>query len=114
MPRLYLFVEGRTEQTFADNVLALFYSESPTGIANLETIAQSSGNIELINDGPTTAPSKRIIAEFPDYERSKVAVGTQVAELIGLARIRQKCQHFDGWVAKLERLGEPIPGFDVT
>jgi Domain of unknown function (DUF4276) len=59
----------------------------------------------LIDDGRDSAPSKRIIAELPDYEDAKPAVGPQVAELIGLNVIRGKCPHFAAWLSRLEQLG---------
>lgn len=61
-------------------------------------------NPELINDSPETAPSKRIIKYLPFYEREKPSAGPIIAEHIGLQRIRSKCQHFNAWVALLERL----------
>jgi hypothetical protein len=62
-------------------------------------------NPELINDGPTTAPSKRILKEIPEYD--KVSAGVAVVERIGLATIRSKCQHFNAWLTYLENLGAP-------
>ena len=58
---------------------------------------------EHINDNPLTAPSKRIILIAPYYD--KVADGTTILEIIGLPKIREECQHFNGWVTKLEELG---------
>ena len=60
---------------------------------------------ELIDDGQHTAPSKRIIAKFPDYKNQKTTIGPQMAELIGLPAIRARCPHFDAWVKRLEGLG---------
>lgn len=57
---------------------------------------------ELIDDGPKTAPSKRILALFPDYR--KVVDGVKIAELIGLNTIRARCPHFDSWLTRLEKL----------
>ncbi|MEQ8962123.1 MAG: hypothetical protein RLP02_30055 [Coleofasciculus sp. C2-GNP5-27] len=37
-----------------------------------------------MNDGQDTAPSQRIIDQFPAYEKAKVTEGSQVAELKGL------------------------------
>jgi hypothetical protein len=71
----------------------------------LKRIAESFASPELINDGNQTAPSKRIIAEIPQYEGAKTTVGPQLAELIGLKEIRRKCPHFDAWISRLERLG---------
>jgi len=84
---------------------APFYANQPRQIANLRQITNQHNSPELINDGEHTAPSKRIIQEFPDYERAKAAVGPQVAERIGLRAIRDCCPHFDAWVKRLESLG---------
>jgi hypothetical protein len=82
-----------------------FYDHHEKQIAALKAIADAVATPELIDDGKHSAPSKRIIAEFPDYEDAKTVVGPQVAELIGLDVIRSKCPHFDGWLARLEKLG---------
>jgi len=101
MVRLYLFAEGQTEQTFADTVLK-------PHLAALQTIVDARITPELINDGPHSAPSKRIIAEFPDYKRAKSVEGPQMAELIGLDVIRNKCPHFAAWLSQLEKLERQI------
>ena len=63
--------------------------------------------------GQHTAPSKRIIAQFPQYNDLKTTVGTQVAEQmaerIGLENIRSKCPHFKAWIDRLEKLGAKSP-----
>lgn len=82
-----------------------FYDHHEKQIARLQEIADSYASPELIDDGPDTAPSKRIIAEIPDYRSAKTAVGPQVAELIGLNAIRGKCPHFAAWLNRLENLG---------
>ena len=83
-----------------------FYNHHEKQIAALKAIADSHDTPELIDDGPHSAPSKRIVAELPDYEDAKSAVGPQVAELIGLDVIRDKCPHFAAWLSRLEKLGE--------
>ncbi len=83
-----------------------FYSHHEQQIAALKNIADKYDTPELIDDGPQSAPSKRIIAELPDYEDAKSAVGPQVAELIGLDVIRNKCPHFAAWLLRLEELGK--------
>jgi len=78
-------------------------------IEALQVIASQYETPELINDGQQTAPSKRIIAQFPDYGKAKSAFGPQLAQRIGLQVIRSKCSHFDKWLARLESLnGEGI------
>ena len=58
------------------------YQEHATAISRLAGLASQYGSPELINDGETTAPSKRIIAEIPKY-RKRVA-GPDTARQIGL------------------------------
>lgn len=71
------------------------------------TLAREVANLEPedINEGATTAPSKRIIRHVPIYDRLKVRVGAPAAAAIGLPKLRSKCPHFNEWVGKLESLG---------
>ncbi|WP_017658458.1 DUF4276 family protein [Baaleninema simplex] len=85
-----------------------FYPKRNREIEVLQSIVDRYETPELINDGQTTAPSKRIIAEFPEYKKSKRIVGSQLAELIGLSVIRQLCPHFNGWLSRLESLNNTI------
>ncbi len=80
-----------------------FYEKHEPQIAALQAIADQHTSLEMIDGGSHTAPSKRIVAEFPDYD--KVVVGTGVAALIGLGVIRDRCPHFNKWLTALERLG---------
>jgi len=82
-----------------------FYDHHEKQIAALKAIADEYDTPELIDDGQHSAPSKRIIAELPDYEGAKSAVGPQVAERIGLKVIRAKCPHFARWLSQLEKIG---------
>jgi hypothetical protein len=83
-----------------------FYDHQEKQIAELKTLADAYATPELIDDGQHSAPSKRIIAQLPDYEDAKVAIGPQVAELIGLDAIRAKCPHFHAWLSRLEGLDQ--------
>jgi hypothetical protein len=83
------------------------YLEHETPIQNLTDMVVREGNPELINDGPKTAPSKRILKEIPEY--NKATSGVAVAEKIGLPTLRQKCRHFDEWVSRLENLAGTNP-----
>lgn len=91
-----------------------FYPEHLDALAELRRVAEAHESPELINDGDATAPSKRIIAQFPDYDGAKVVVGPQVAEVIGLDRLRAKCPHFSDWVSRLEQLGDSTPGLEIA
>ncbi len=59
-------------------------------------------NPELINDGPETAPSKRIMRCIPDYD--KATVGVAVLEKIGVDALCGACRHFSEWIGKLKAL----------
>ena len=86
-----------------------FFDNAGSKIAALQKIVGGETTPELINDGQHTAPSKRIIDQFPEYEDLKTTVGPQMAELIGLANIRDKCPHFNVWLERLEKLGTEPP-----
>jgi hypothetical protein len=91
---------------FSDPIwFGFFYDNHAREIAALQAITEQYSSPELINDGQHTAPSKRIITQFSDYMGAKAVVGPQVAELIGLETIRQKCPHFARWLSQIENLG---------
>ena len=69
----------------------------------LEQVRASFSTPEDINDDPNTAPSKRVLAEYPAYR--KVLDGTLAARSVGIARMRQECPHFRAWIESLEALG---------
>ncbi len=80
-----------------------FYDYSG-GIQRLVNMVSRYDSPERINDGNQTAPSKRIIAEIPRYEGSKVSAGPDIAREIGLPTLRLKCKHFGEWLGRLEAL----------
>jgi hypothetical protein len=81
------------------------YFDRPEGISALQVIADQFGNPELIDHGETTAPSKRIIDVYPDYAFNKPAVGSMIADEIGIDALRGACAHFNNWLTNLEQLG---------
>jgi len=62
---------------------------------------------EDINDGPLTAPSKRVLAVMPEYQ--KTFHGPLIACEIGLDTMRQACPHFNAWLNKLENFKPAHP-----
>ena len=73
-------------------------------VAELQRVRARFLTPEDVNDGSTTAPSKRIKEAIPRY-RKRVA-GSQIAMDIGLDVIRAQCPRFGRWVAQLESLGD--------
>jgi len=60
------------------------------------------GRVELINDSPVTAPSKRVTQLVPAYD--KVAWGLMVARAVGLDGLRAGCPWLDRWLNSLRAL----------
>lgn len=107
-PRFVPYIQLHEYETylFSDPAqFGFFYGHHEKAISALKAIAAEKITPELINDGAHSAPSKRIMAELPDYEDAKSIVGPKVAELIGLDVIRGKCPHFAAWLSRLEQLG---------
>lgn len=57
---------------------------------------------EDINDHPKTAPSKRILKVWKQYQ--KTFHGPLIACDIGIDNIRKACPHFHNWLIKLENI----------
>jgi len=68
----------------------------------LQAVRDSFPTPEEINDSPLTAPSKRVEALIPSYQ--KPFLGTLAALEVGLARIREECPHFGAWLTRLEQI----------
>lgn len=75
---------------------------SASQLAELERVRTQFQTPEEIDDGETTAPSKRLKSLYPSYD--KVSFGVRIAQRIGLDAIRRECPHFNEWVSKLEAL----------
>ncbi len=71
-------------------------------LTRLGQIRQQFETPEHVNDNSTTAPSKRIKALIPKY--NKVLHGPLVAGETGLNKIRNECPRFNGWLSHLESL----------
>ena len=76
--------------------------ERPDLGPRLQAIRDGFSCPEEIDDSPVTAPSKRVAALMPEYQ--KPLMGTLAALEIGLATIRAECPHFRNWMERLERL----------
>jgi hypothetical protein len=68
----------------------------------LVEIIKAHSNPELINNGSTTAPSKRLQRIVSGYH--KIVHGAILAEEIGLQKIRDKSPRFNNWLDNLEQI----------
>ena len=80
------------------------YDQYRNDINRLSIECSSYSSPELINQGVTTAPSKRLAKVIPRYDKLKTTLAPQVIQKIGLSKIREKCPHFDRWITQLESL----------
>lgn len=83
--------------------------------ARLRSDTDAAGGPELVNDGPATAPSKRLLCYRPDY--AKTLDGPAAIAELGLPELRVRCPHLDGWLGRLAtRLAGVLgaDGEDVT
>jgi hypothetical protein len=60
-------------------------------------------NPELINDNIKTAPSKRLIELFPQFEYGKTSDGVIIASKIGIQKMKEMCPHFRNFCESLEK-----------
>ncbi len=80
------------------------YFDSSNGLSKLkqDLLSVKDQNPELINDNYETAPSKRIEAVIPDYDKANI--GSEIVALIGIEALRESCRHFNSWLQILENL----------
>ncbi|HEX8439477.1 DUF4276 family protein [Archangium sp.] len=78
------------------------FFDVPGAIESMQAIRAGVASPEEINEGPTTAPSKRIQKVFPGYQ--KTLHGPLATIEYGLAPLRAACPHFHKWVSALEAL----------
>lgn len=71
----------------------------------LKSIVNQYANPEDINTTPNGAPSKRIEAIIPEYD--KVAHGNILALEIGIEPMLERCPHFRSWVEALVERCQP-------
>jgi hypothetical protein len=71
-------------------------------LAQLREVRAQVHSPEDINEGYSTAPSRRVRAAFPGYQ--KTLHGPMAIADIGLDTIRGQCPHFDAWLSALEAL----------
>ena len=72
---------------------------SPKEVDELSKIVEDYPNPEEINSSPEGAPSKRILAIVPTYD--KVFHGELIAGAIGIETILERCPRFRAWVERL-------------
>ena len=70
---------------------------------SVKAILRECGSPEQINTGKETAPSKRIMS-LAKITYSKVTTGIEIAKMITVDTMRERCPLFDEWLKKIEPL----------
>lgn len=92
---------------FSDSAAFAIAVRRPDLKDKLNAIRADFVSPEDINDATETAPSRRIIALEPRYQKD--ADGPRAAMAIGLDRIRAACPHFNAWLSDLETWPARLP-----
>jgi hypothetical protein len=107
--RLYVIVEGQTEESFVRNILAEVLWRS-----NVHPIPILLGKPGHKGGRTSYARVKRDILVQLKQQRGiychayrKVIEGTQGAAAVGISPMREHCHHFREWLERLESL-EPL------
>lgn len=83
----------------AADQLGMLYGKPELPKTIKQTVADAGGP-ELVNDGPDTAPSKRLLKQCPGYV--KTVDGPLAVGELGLPALRARCPHLDAWLTRLE------------
>ncbi|MGH9073828.1 MAG: DUF4276 family protein [Acidimicrobiales bacterium] len=70
--------------------------------AEIRADVVAAGSPELVDDGPQTAPSKRLQGYWNTY--AKTTDGPTIVQRAGLTALRSGCEHFGAWLTRLEAL----------
>ncbi|HEX5118733.1 MAG TPA: DUF4276 family protein [Pseudonocardiaceae bacterium] len=73
----------------------------PDLLARMRADVAAAGGPELVNDGPETAPSKRL-RSYREDDYLKATDGPLAVAELGLGRLRQQCPHLHAWLTGLE------------
>jgi hypothetical protein len=104
-PRFKPYLQLHEFETFlfaAPAITAAQLGLNSTQANTLNQIKTSVATPEEINDNPLTAPSKRILAIYKEYD--KTFDGLLVTMSVGLKQLRASCPHFNEWLEWLENL----------
>ena len=73
-------------------------------IRRLQEVCTGFQTVDEIDEGPTSAPSQRILTSFPEYGDDKPNIGVIIALEIGLGRMLDASPHFRQWIETLRNL----------
>lgn len=87
--------------------LADLYPKVEKAVEELKKVLDKyNGNPELINNSPTTAPSKRLELAISKckHHYTKPRTGSYVTGRTGIETLRKRCFHFNQWIEQIVNL----------
>jgi len=100
----YLSLHEYENLLFSDPAAFAEALRRPGLAARFQDVRNNFPTPEDINDGPETAPSKRVAAVCQSYR--KVIDGTLAAITVGIETMRRECPHFRDWLRRLESVSD--------
>jgi hypothetical protein len=100
--RFIPYIEMHEFEALLFSDASILASKLGVDAGKIEDVLDEFGEPEEIDDGPDTAPSKRLISLHKSYR--KVAMGKTISEAIGIPTMRKECPHFDNWLIRLKQL----------
>ena len=98
----------------SDPSIVAAYFEAPEMEPLIRSVVSRAGSPEGVNEGQTTAPSKRLEAWTRQYgskriytKSTKTLHGPTLAARLTLPVIRGRCPRFAAWLSQLEFLARP-------
>lgn len=102
VPNLIPYIQLHEFEAFAftcTDGFKSYFNTSEADFRGLQQIIDAFPNPEEINDGKTTAPSKRLRSLIPGYD--KVVDGNAIISANGIDILIKKCPRFAHWIDKL-------------
>lgn len=65
----------------------------------LDKVVAAAGGPEMVDDGPATSPSRRLVALYPGYVKAED--GPAAIERAGIDVLRDQCPHARAWIDSL-------------
>ncbi|MCZ7603072.1 MAG: DUF4276 family protein [Melioribacteraceae bacterium] len=84
----------------SEEIIPRVFVDASTELTRVADINNNFSSPEEINDGPTTAPSKRLKSIFPSYQ--KTLHSQLILSRSNLDSLRSKCNHFNSWLNTIE------------
>ena len=88
-------------------LLLVEYPDAKKAVLELkDALSKVNGNPEMIDNGPTTAPSKRIISSLEKckHNYNKVKVGPEIVGRIGIPSLLASNKHFAEWINTISNI----------